>query len=130
MMKRKRGGIGEGKPGEDAVCTWLVERGHVILDRNWHYGHLEIDIVSVAPDGIHFVEVKSRTAPLMAQPEENVGYRKQARIATAARRYLALRDDRLLGEMEVWLDVAAVTFTGEKGEITWFPGAYVPIHYG
>ena len=119
-----------GRQGEELVCQYLIEQGHSIVERNWRCGHLEVDIISVARDGIHFVEVKSRTAPLMAQPEENVGYRKQARIATAARRYLALRDDRLLGEMEVWLDVAAVTFTGEKGEITWFPGAYVPIHYG
>jgi len=119
-----------GRKGEELVCQYLIEQGHSIVERNWRCGHLEVDIISVARDGIHFVEVKSRTVPLMAQPEENVGYRKQARIATAARRYLALRDDRLLGEMEVWLDVAAVTFTGEKGEITWFPGAYVPIHYG
>ena len=57
---RGRGALG--KHGEDDVCQFLIERGHTILDRNWRSGHLEIDIVTLAPDGIHFVEVKSRVA--------------------------------------------------------------------
>ena len=127
MMKRKRGGIGEGKPGEDAVCTWLVERGHVILDRNWHYGHLEIDIVSVAPDGIHFVEVKSRRGPVDVAPEEGVTLRKQRRVARAAAAWLARPDRPKLPEMEAFMDVAAVTFLPDRTEIAWFPAAFVPI---
>ena len=48
-----------GRRGEDIVCDYLVDRGHTILERNWRWGHLEIDIISINNIGIHFVEVKS-----------------------------------------------------------------------
>ena len=67
---RGRGALG--KHGEDDVCQFLIERGHTILDRNWRSGHLEIDIVTLAPDGIHFVEVKSRVAPVQGEPQDAV----------------------------------------------------------
>ena len=48
-----------GKKGEDIACRLLEEKGHTILERNWRSGHLEIDIISLDQDGIHFVEVKA-----------------------------------------------------------------------
>ncbi len=113
-----------GKQGEDLVCRYLMDKGHTVLERNWRSGHLEIDIITQASDGIHFVEVKSRKAPVQAPPEENVGWLKQKRTATAARRYLAGHG----GGQEAWLDVAAVTFYGDEGVIDYIPNAYVPIY--
>ena len=49
-----------GKFGEDEVAAFLIGRGHTVLERNWRSGHLEIDLITEAADGIHFVEVKSR----------------------------------------------------------------------
>ena len=69
-----------GRRGEDIACKYLLDRGHTVVDRNWRSGHLEIDVVTVDPAGLHFVEVKSRVAPATAAPEENVGYLKQRRI--------------------------------------------------
>lgn len=114
-----------GKMGEDAACMYLMERGHALLERNWRSGHLEVDIITRAADGLHFVEVKSRVAPLMADPQDNVRRAKQQHIASAARRYIASLDGF---DGEVWLDVVAVVFDGSKTEITYFPGAYTPIY--
>jgi putative endonuclease len=114
-----------GKMGEDAACRYLMERGHALLERNWRSGHLEVDIITRAADGLHFVEVKSRVAPLMADPQDNVRRAKQQHIASAARRYIAALDGF---DGEVWLDVVAVVFDGSKTEITYFPGAYTPIY--
>ena len=94
-------------------------------ERNWRSGHLEVDIITRAADGLHFVEVKSRVAPLMADPQDNVRRAKQQHIASAARRYIAALD---AFDEEVWLDVVAVVFDGSKTEITYFPGAYTPIY--
>ena len=49
-----------GERGENVACRYLESMGHTILERNWRNGHLEIDIISVDPEGIHFVEVKAR----------------------------------------------------------------------
>ncbi len=128
MMKTKgRGALG--RRGEDEVCQYLMEHGHTILDRNWRCGHLEIDIVSLAPDGIHFVEVKSRMAPVQGEPQDAVNSSKQRHIASAAGRYMSMKKCTLGDDLEVWLDVAAVTYDGGSSELRYFPAAYVPMYF-
>lgn len=115
-----------GREGEDLSCRYLIGRGHVIIDRNWRAGHLEIDIVSMASDGIHFVEVKSRTVPFEAQPQESVTRSKQRKLYAAARRYLACRDSMLAGEMECHFDIISVIFRRGRADIRLFPDAFIP----
>ena len=118
-----------GRRGEDIACKYLLDRGHTVVDRNWRSGHLEIDIVTVDPAGLHFVEVKSRVAPAPAAPEENVGYLKQRRIVAAAQRYLHSGEKiSHFGQMEVFFDVFSVIFEGEKVEVNYFPQAYIPVN--
>lgn len=117
-----------GKAGEDEVCKWLIARGHTILERNWRAGKQEIDIISLASDGIHFAEVKSRTAPVQGEPEEAVNAVKQRNIVKAAGRYMAMKGKELSDSLEIWFDIAAVTFDGGDVRIKYFPGAFVPIY--
>ena len=118
-----------GRMAENLACEYLLARGHSILERNWRSGHLEIDIISLDAAGLHFVEVKARVAPAQAGPEENVGYRKQRRIVSAARSYLHSDEKRsLLAQHEVFFDVFSVIFEGERTEVHFFPQAYIPIN--
>ncbi|MDT3357089.1 MAG: YraN family protein [Bacteroidota bacterium] len=123
-----RGRAIAGRYGEDAACRYLEGLGHTVLERNWRGGHLELDIISQAPDGIHFVEVKTRVAPVSASPEENVGWTKQKRMVAAANKYLNGKGGGQ-GFREVFFDVIAVTLDGGKTEIAYFPSAFVPIYY-
>ena len=41
-----------GKKGEDIACGLLEGMGHIILERNWRSGHLEIDIMSLPTEYI------------------------------------------------------------------------------
>jgi len=123
-----RGRAIAGRYGEDAACRYLEGLGHKILERNWRGGHLELDIISQAPDGIHFVEVKTRVAPVAASPEENVGWAKQKRMIAAANKYLNTTVCRTKVQ-EVFFDVIAVILDGGKTEIEYFPSAFVPIYY-
>lgn len=117
-----------GKIGEDVACRLLEDMGHVILERNWRSGHLEIDIISVASDGIHFVEVKTRRMNIQAPPQENVNRTKQTRIAKAATRYLKSRNGYSYGNLECSFDVIAITFNGDEAQTEWIPQAYIPIY--
>ena len=83
-----------GKRGEDVACEFLTGKGHTIVQRNFRSGHLEIDIISLDRNGVHFVEVKSRVAPVMVSPEENVTASKQRKVADAALRYLHTAKDK------------------------------------
>jgi len=114
-----------GNLGEDLACEYLTSIGHIILDRNWRYGHLEIDIVSKDAQGLHFVEVKSRVAPVSADPEENVGWKKQRKLTSAANAYL---HSRAAGDLEVTFDIVTVVFDGEKTDIKYYNQAFIPIY--
>ncbi len=49
-----------GKAGEDVACSLLRSMGHIILERNWRSGHLEIDIISLT--GTEYILLRSRPA--------------------------------------------------------------------
>ncbi len=118
-----------GRRGEEVACRYLEGKGHQVIGRNFRCGHLEIDIITLAGDGVHFVEVKSRVAPVAAAPEENVTPTKQKRVAAAALRYLnGAKDPRLRGDQEVSFDVVAVTFDGGEEKVEWFPKAFLPLY--
>ena len=117
-----------GKRGEDIACGMLRDMGHTILERNWRSGHLEIDISSFDPDGIHFVEVKTRRQSIQAPPQDNVDRAKQRRIAKAALGYLKTKNGLPYGNHECHFDIAAITFKGDEWTVEWFPQAYIPLY--
>ena len=118
-----------GRRGENVACEFLTGKGHIIVQRNFRSGHLEIDIISLDRNGVHFVEVKSRVAPVMVSPEENVTAAKQKKVADAALRYLhTSKDKRLSADLEVSFDVVAVTFDGGGEIVEWFPNASYPLY--
>lgn len=117
-----------GRQGEDIACRLLEGKGHLILERNFRTGHLEIDIISKAADGIHFVEVKARRENIQAPPQENVDLTKQRRIARAANGFLRSRRGIPFGSSECHFDIVAVTFTKNTAQVEYFPDAYIPIY--
>ncbi len=78
-----------GKWGEDAVTTYLEQRGYEIITRNARTPYGEIDIVAKQADITIFVEVKTRTSNKMGLPEESVNPRKQAHMLACAEYYAA-----------------------------------------
>ena len=117
-----------GKKGEDAACDMLASKGHTILERNYRVGHLEIDIISASANGIHFVEVKARRESIQAPPQENVDWRKQKKIISAARSFLNSGKGMPYGCHKCMFDVVAVTFKGEEYTTEWIPQAFIPIY--
>ncbi len=116
--------------GEDEACKLLMEKGHTVIDRNWRSGHLEVDIVSVDRKGIHFVEVKARKVPMQVEPQEEVDAGKQRKLAQAAARYIAKRNDARLAKMECFFDIVSVVVDDGEVRTEFFPEAYVPVYFG
>ena len=114
-----------GRTGEQMACDFLLSRGHQILDRNWRSGHLELDIVTEAQDGVHFVEVKARTAPVTSTLTDQVNPVKQKRISAAALQYL---NKKHLQGQEVFFDIVSVLFDGPETVVRYFPQAWIPMY--
>ena len=117
-----------GEKGENLACRYLESIGHTILERNWRSGHLEIAIISADPQGIHFVEVKTRQKNVQAPPQENVGKTKQARLVKAALGYLNSETQLPRNDMECFFDIIAITFQGENAQVEWIPQAFIPLY--
>ena len=120
-----------GRKGEQEAGAYLSRLGHRILARNWRSGHLELDLVTLKDNELHIVEVKSRTAPVMAEPQRNVGREKQRRLVAAALAFLH-SDERknLPADLEVFFDVLSVVFfgTGADFAVDYFPKAFIPLY--
>ena len=117
-----------GQKGENLACEYLRGIGHTILERNWRNGHLEIDIISVDPEGIHFVEVKTRQQSVPAPPQENVNKAKQKRIVSAALGYLNKAQGLPRKDLECFFDVVAITFEDGEANVEWIPQAFIPLY--
>lgn len=104
-----------GKQGEDLAEQWLRLRGHEILDRNWRYGHLELDIVTLHHDRVHIIEVKTKRGGPGVRPEEEVRQTKLRRLITAASAYM--RINKVKYPMRI--DVLAIRLYG-KNEVEYF----------
>lgn len=117
-----------GKEGEDLACRYLTERGHVILKRNWRAGHLEVDLITLYGDGLHFVEVKTRRPPVQGRPQDSVNAEKQRNLANAAKRFLNGKEGKRLGDLEIIFDVMSIVIGPETTEIDYIQQAFIPIY--
>lgn len=112
-----------GKLGEDAAVEYLQAHGYAILERNYHVGHLEVDIIAFKEGFLVFVEVKTRSADFLVAPQEAVNYRKQNLIINAANGYI--RKHKRTEEAR--LDVITVLHKNEKvTKVTHIENAYYP----
>lgn len=77
-----------GVTGEQIARHYLEDKGYVILDRNYHDHHREVDIIALDNDVLVFVEVKTRSSCQFMQPEDAVDHSKRERLIKAANQYI------------------------------------------
>lgn len=116
-----------GKKGEDAAALWLAGKGQTVLERNWRGGRCEIDLITADGNGLHFVEVKTRKAPVAADPLVNVTAAKQRNLVKAALNYLHSAG-RKFADAEVHFDVVTVVLKDNTTYIQYYPQAFIPIY--
>ncbi len=74
--------------GEDLAAAYLREKGYVIIERDWHSGHRDIDIIAQKDSTIVFVEVKTRSSRDFLDPITAVNRQKQHNLLCAINHYL------------------------------------------
>jgi len=97
MIHEMKDHIELGKTGEDLAVKHLESNDYQILERNWHWGKQEIDIIARQGNFIVIVEVKTRQSNFFAEPETSVTKSKQRILIGAANAYV--RYKRLQGEV-------------------------------
>lgn len=110
-----------GREGETEAMRYLVDKGYVLLDRNWHSGHLEIDIVAEWYGEIVFVEVKTRSSEDYAPAEDAVNLKKKRNLIEAGRHYLNMHN---LTDQPYTYDIITVVGKHKPYQITHHINAY------
>ena len=78
-----------GAEAEDAAAAWLARHGLALIARNWRCRAGEIDLVCEDGEAIVFVEVRQRSSMRFGGAAASIDARKQHKLITAARLYLA-----------------------------------------
>lgn len=110
--------------GENIACDFLVQRGYKILERNWRYGHSEIDLICARDGKLVFVEVKTRKSLKYGLPETAVSESKQKAIFRASEQYIY----KINHQNEIRFDIIGVIL-GDKIEVAHFEDAFYPKSY-
>jgi len=84
MSKHSKIGI----KGEQIAADYLLNKGYLVLYRNWRSGRKEIDIIAAKDNMLVAIEIKTRTASKLQFPEEAVTRRKQNFLREAASDFL------------------------------------------
>ncbi len=111
-----------GELGEGIAVKYLSGLGYTILDRNWYYGHLELDIVARDGNELVIVEVKSRNGIRYEHPSEAVTNAKMKRLVEAADAYILEKGI----DWETRFDVVTIIFFGQRHELEHFKDAFYP----
>jgi len=113
-----------GNQGEQLAKEYLAHKGYKILHSNWRYQKAEVDIIAETQQFIVFVEVKTRAANRILEPEQAVDAKKQQLLITAANGYC----DTFDVEKELRFDVVSVILTpNQSPEITHIEEAFYPM---
>ncbi|MBI4372009.1 MAG: YraN family protein [Elusimicrobia bacterium] len=115
-MTLPAGRAAAGRDAEERAAAYLASRGMAVLERNFRTKAGEIDLVARDGEEVVFVEVRSRAGAGFGGAAASVDRAKRARIARAARRWLAAR--RWEGPCR--FDVVAL----EAGRLEHIPAAF------
>ena len=112
-----------GKKGEEIALEHLKSRGYDILEINWRFKHLELDIIARKGNTLVIVEVKTRSSDYFEQPPDTVNRRKQKMIIEATNNYIEMHNI----SHEVRFDIITIYFSTRSHKLEHIEDAFYPI---
>jgi len=110
-----------GMRGEEIAVEHLRGLGMEILERNYHFGHGEIDIIARDREVLVFCEVKTRKSDRYGDPEYAVTLRKRLQIRRIAQGYLY---EHALATQACRFDVVAIRMIGNAPVVNYISNAF------
>ena len=111
-----------GKIGEKEAVNFLEKQGYIILETNWRYRKLEVDIIASKKEELVIVEVKTRSTDEFGDPELFVSKKKQKNLIKAADEYIT----KINFNGETRFDIISILQDNENLVVKHIPGAFYP----
>lgn len=112
-----------GSIGENIACNFLAKSGYEILERNYRFKKLEVDIICQKDDLLVVVEVKTRTYDGVLEPEMAVTKTKQKQIIKATNQYIIENEI----DLETRFDIIGIVLQGSNQELRHIEDAFYPL---
>ena len=119
-LEERREALEFGKMGEQMTARYLTDKGYIILEHNYRWGHLEIDLIALDGDELVIVEVKSRAYDNILQPEAAVDHKKRQALIRLANEYVKSHNRK----ENVRFDIITVVSKEGGAEIKHLKNAY------
>ena len=110
-----------GKKGEQIAIDFLVKKKYKILEKNYRYLKLEVDIIAQKENILVAVEVKTRTTDFFGNPQEFVDPKKIKRLLSAIDNYVIEKEL----EVEVRFDNIAIIHYKQQTKIEHLKDAFL-----
>ena len=97
------------------------------MERDWRYGHKDIDIIAISDDTLVFVEVKTRRNDTFMRPEKSVDWKKIKNITLAANHYVKMNGI----DLQIRFDIISIVAKGTDGKcsIDHIESAFLPYYF-
>lgn len=112
----------KGNLGEEIARAHLLKTGYNILEKNWRYKHLEIDVIASINNTLVIVEVKLRANAFFGNPEEFVTKSKQKNLIKAADFYI--KENNI--NWETRFDIISIIQNPNEIKVEHFESAFYP----
>jgi putative endonuclease len=110
-----------GKIGEDLAAKFLEEKGYNIIERNYRFGHGELDIIAEKDNILIFIEVKTKKHGDFGDPINWIKRGKQLQMGRIARGYLY---ERNITDRDCRFDVVLVNWENGLWKIDHLENAF------
>ena len=112
-----------GKKGEELAVELLKEKEFKIVERNYRFGHAELDIIVQKDDILVIVEVKTRNSGALGDPSNAVTRSKQRQIIKVTNAYL--QQNKI--NKEIRFDIISIIHNHNYTSIDHIENAFYPI---
>lgn len=116
--------VERGRLGEAMAAAFLEMLGFTIVERNWRFGHLEIDLVARKGSLLAVVEVKLRLGGRHGGAAAAISARKRRDLTTAAVAFAKMRGWRGLTVRFDAVTVDALPGAESRVVLRHIPGAF------
>ncbi len=112
-----------GKIGEEIALKFIKNQGYEVLELNWRFRKLEIDIIAKDGDVLVVIEVKTRKSDTFGSPDVFVDRKKQQFLIKAINEYV---NQKQL-ENEIRFDICSVLYENNQEKVEHIKDAFYPI---
>ncbi|WP_027138209.1 YraN family protein [Gaetbulibacter saemankumensis] len=93
-----------GKKGEQLAVDFLINKGYVIIERNYRFDKAEVDIIAQKAEILAIIEVKTRSSTDFGNPQDFVKPKQIQRLVKAVDEYITVNQLNV----EVRFDIIAI----------------------